>query len=95
MACDSRLDFLDEKSRPLPIIGMRAAIVQCGPHDDARLAFPSRLAAPVPAKERWNHFTVGGGAGRMAGNAENGGPPAPNHCHAGWQDLSVPRIIGN
>jgi hypothetical protein len=80
MACDSRLDFLDEKSRPLPIIGMRAAIVQCGPH---------------AGEGEVESFHRGRGAGRMAGNAENAGPPAPNHCHAGWQDLSVPRIIGN
>src|SRR6188768_2891748 len=29
-----------------------------------------------------------GGAGRMAGTAENADPHAPDHCHGAWQSMA-------
>jgi len=44
MERSSTADFRAEKSRPLTLIGVPRAMVQCGAHDDARLAPPGASA---------------------------------------------------
>jgi hypothetical protein len=48
MACDSTPDFIAEKSRPLPVIGVRRAAMQSRAHDDDRVAPAVALAPELP-----------------------------------------------
>jgi tRNA U38,U39,U40 pseudouridine synthase TruA len=45
--------------------------------------------APCSGPDGRELFDGGGGAGRVAGKAENAGLPAPDRCQGGWQSMAV------
>ena len=89
-----------ESQKPLPIIGVRRALMHGAAHDDdptasSRKRFTppcfgqEREANPRASRRRRIFCPRGEGPGRMAGTAENAGPPASDRCHRAWQWLAV------